>query len=183
MGSTKKIQIVQTQRVVLEYEVPEELETWGGRFWDSLKDYEEKTGIKIEPKVLDQKNLDAIYPVAGDDVLESQTLKENYLILAEFQRIWNEYPRENFSSTMHELARTIHEECSTDDYAIYLPDNFTEKYFTNIGTEEDPDWIENEDLWSERYDVEYEAIKKWILEMDNEELLMWLRRLIEFIGY
>jgi hypothetical protein len=183
MGGTKKIQVIQTKRVVLEYEVPEEMEAWGRHFWDNLKEHEEKTGIKIEPKMLDEKNLDAIYPIAGDDVLQSQRLKENYLILAEFQRIWNEYPREDFNSTMHELARTIHEECSTDDYAIYLPDDFTEKYFTNIGTEEEPDWVENEELWSERWDVEYEAIHKWIRDMSNEDLIMWLRRLIEFIGY
>jgi hypothetical protein len=181
--ATKKLQVVQTKRVVLEYEIPEEMEPRGYFFWDSLKEYEEKTGIKIEPKILDEKNLDAIYPVAGDNVLESQTLKENYLILAEFQRIWNEYPRESFRATMHELARTIHEECSTDDYAIYLPDDFTEKYFTNLGTAEDPDWVENEDLWEERWDVEYDAIHKWIRDMDNEELLGWLRQLVEFIGY
>jgi hypothetical protein len=183
MGGTKKVQVVQTKRVVLEYEVPEEMEAWGYRFWDNLKEYEEKTGIKIEPKMLDEKNLDAIYPVAGDDVLASQRLKENYLILAEFQRIWNEYPREDFNSTMHELARTIHEECSTDDYAIYLPDDFNEKYFENVGTEEDPDWVEKEELWDERWDVEYDAIYKWIRDMSNEDLIMWLRRLIEFIGY
>jgi hypothetical protein len=183
MGNTKKVQIIETKRVVLEYEVPEEMETWGGRFLDSLKEYEEKTGIKIEPKMLDEKNFDAIYPVAEDNVLESQTLKENYLILNEFQRIWNEYPREDFNSTMHELARTIHEECSTDDYVTYLPDDFEEKYFKNIGTEEEPDMVEKEELWSERWDVEYDAIHKWIRDMNNEELIMWLRRVIEFIGY
>ena len=183
MGGTKKVQVVQTKRVVLEYEVPEEIEAWGHRFWDNLKEHEEKTGIKIEPKILDEKNLDAIYPVAGDNVLESQNLKENYLILAEFQRIWNEYPRESFNSTLHELARTIHEECSTDDYAIYLPEDFEEKYYKNIGTEEEPDLVENEDLWSERWDAEYEAIHAWIRDMSNEELIMWLRRVVEFIGY
>jgi hypothetical protein len=180
---TKKIQIIQTKRVVLEYEVPEEMETWGYRFWDSLKQHEEKTGVKIEPKMLGEKNLDAIYPVGGDDVLASQTLKENYLILAEFQRIWNEYPRESFNSTLHELARTIHEECSTDDYSSYLPEDFDEKYYENIGTEEEPDLQEKEDLWSERWDAEYDAIHKWIREMTNEELIIWLRRVIEFIGY
>jgi hypothetical protein len=183
MGGTKKIQIVETKRTVLEYEVPEDMEVWAGNFSNSLKEYEEKTGIKIEPKILDEKNMGAIFPVAGDNPLESQRLKENYLILAEFQRIWNEYPREDFNSTMHELARTIHEECSTDDYAIYLPDDFTEKYFENIGTEEDPDWVEKEELWDERWDVEYDAIHKWIRDMSNEDLIMWLRRLIEFIGY
>jgi hypothetical protein len=182
MGGTKKIQVVQTKRVVLEYEVPEEMETYGHLFWQGLKEHEEKTGIKIEPKILDEKNLDVVFPI-GNDVMESQTLKENYLILGEFQRIWNEYPAESFNSTMHELARTIHEECSTDDYAIYLPDDFDEKYLINIGTEEEPDMVENEDLWSERWDAEYEAIHAWIRDMSNEELIMWLRRVVEFIGY
>jgi len=182
MGATKKIQIVRTKRIVMEYEIPEGSYS-GYRFWEDLKKYEEETGIKVEPKILDENDMDAIYPVADENPLESQTLKENYLILAEFQRIWNEYPRENFSSTMRELARTIHEECSTDDYSSYLPIDYNEKYFTNVGTEEEPDWVEDEDLWSERWDVEYDAINKWILDMDNEELLMWLRRLIEFIGY
>jgi hypothetical protein len=180
--ATKKVQVIETKRVVLEYEVPEELETWGHRFWESLKENEEKTGIKIEPKVLDEKNLDVVFPI-GNDVMENQNLKENFLILAEFQRIWNEYPSESFNSTIHELARTIHEECSTDDYSSYLPADYNEKYFTNVGTEEEPELEEIEDLWSERYDVEYDAINKWILDMDNEELLMWLRRVIEFIGY
>lgn len=183
MGATKKIQVVRTRRIVLEYEIPEDTSSGSYRFWDDLIKYEEETGKKVEPKILDEYDMDAIYPVANENPLESQRLKENYLILAEFQRIWNEYPREDFNSTMHELARTIHEECSTDDYAIYLPDDFEEKYFENIGTEEDPDWVEKEELWDERWDVEYDAIHKWIRDMSNEELLMWLQRLVEFIGY
>jgi hypothetical protein len=182
MGGTKKIQVVRTKRIVMEYEIPEDSYS-GYRFWEDLKKYEEETGVKVEPKILDEHDMDAIYPVADDNPLESQTLKENYLILAEFQRIWNEYPRENFNSTMHELARTIHEECSTDDYAIYLPEDFDKKYFKNIGTEEEPELEEIEDLWSERWDVEYDAIHKWIRDMGNEELIIWLRRVIEFIGY
>jgi hypothetical protein len=180
--ATKKIQVVQTKRVVMEYEVPEEMETWGNLFWHSLKKLEEEKGIKIEPKILDEKNMDVIFPI-GNNLLEGQILKENYLILAEFQRIWSEYPDESFNSTMHELARTIHEECSTDDYEDYLPNDFEEKYFTNIGTEEEPDLVENEELWSERWDVEYDAIHKWIRDMSNEDLIMWLRRVIEFVGY
>lgn len=181
--ATKKIQVVETKRVVMEYEIPEEMEVWGRNLWTKLKEHEEQTGVKIEPKIIDEYTMDAIFPVAGDDLLQSQTLKENYLILGEFQRIWNEYPREDFNSTMHELARTIHEECSTDDYSSYLPDDFNEKYYTNEGTEEDPDWVEKEELWDERWDVEYNAIHKWIRDMGNEELLMWLQRVIEFIGY
>jgi hypothetical protein len=179
---TKKVQVVQTKRVVLEYGVPEELYNEGYRFWDSLKEHQEKTGVKIEPKVVDEKSMDAIFPIGGD-ALSHQTLKENHLIAAEFIRIWNEYPQESFNSTLHELARTIHEECTTDDYSSYLPEDFDEKYYENIGTEEEPDLQEKEDLWSERYDVEYDAIHKWIREMTNEELIMWLRRVIEFIGY
>lgn len=179
---TKKIQVVETKRIVMEYEVPEEMETWGHNFWHNLKKLEEEKGIKIEPKIIDEKNFDAIFPIGGD-ALSHQTLKENFLILNEFARIWNEYPQESFNSTLHELARTIHEECSTDDYSTYLPDDFNEKYYENIGTEEDPDLVEIEDLWDERWDVEYDAIHKWIRDMSNEELLMWLRRVIEFIGY
>jgi hypothetical protein len=179
---TKKVQVVQTKRIVLEYEVPEELYDNGYRFWDSLKEHQEKTGVKIEPKVIDEKNMDAIFPIGGD-ALSHQTLKENHLIAAEFIRIWNEYPQESFNSTLHELARTIHEECDTEDYADYLPDDFNEKYLINIGTEEEPDMVENEELWSERYDVEYAAIHAWIRDMSNEDLIMWLRRVIEFIGY
>ena len=178
---TKKVQVVQTKRIVMEYEIPADAYT-GYRFWEDLKKYEEQTGKKIEPKIVDEKNMDAIFPI-GEDAMSHQTLKENHLILAEFQRIWNEYPQESFKSTLHELARTIHEECSTDDYSSYLPDDFEQKYYENIGTEEEPDLQEREDLWSERYDVEYDAIHEWIRNMDNEELLMWLRRLIEFIGY
>jgi hypothetical protein len=180
--ATKKIQVVQTKRIVMEYEVPEEMYSSGYHFWNDLENYEANNGIKIEPKILDEKNMDVIFPI-GNNLLESQRLKENYLILAEFQRIWNEYPDEDFNSTMHELARVIHEECSTDDYSSYLPEDFEEKYYTNIGTEEEPDLVENEDLWSERWDVEYDAIHKWIRDMNNEELIMWLRRVIEFIGY
>jgi hypothetical protein len=180
--ATKKIQVVQTKRIVMEYEVPEEMDSWGNNFWYNLKKLEEEKGIKIESKILDEKNMDVIFPI-GNDVLEGQIIKENYLILAEFQRIWNEYPGEDFNYTMHELARTIHEECSTDDYSSYLPDDFEEKYFKNIGTEEEPDLVENEDLWSERWDVEYDAIHKWIRDMSNEDLIMWLRRVIEFVGY
>jgi hypothetical protein len=158
------------------------MDSWGNNFWYNLKKLEEEKGIKIEPKILDEKNMDVIFPI-GNNLLEGQILKENYLILAEFQRIWSEYPDESFNSTMHELARTIHEECSTDDYEDYLPENFEEKYFTNIGTEEEPDLVENEELWSERWDAEYDAIHKWIRDMSNEDLIMWLRRVIEFVGY
>jgi hypothetical protein len=178
---TKKIHVIQTKRIVMEYEIPEEIYQ-GYNFMATLKQYEEKTGTKIEPKIVDEKNLDAIVPI-GEDALSHQTLKENFLILAEFQRIWNEYPRESFNSTLHELARTIHEECSTDDYSSYLPEDFDEKYYENIGTEEEPDLQEKEDLWSERWDAEYGAIYKWIRDMSNEDLIMWLRRVIEFLGY
>jgi hypothetical protein len=178
---TKKIHVIQTKRIVMEYEIPEEIYL-GYNFIATLKQYEEKTGTKIEPKIVDEKNLDAIVPI-GEDALSHQTLKENFLILAEFQRIWNEYPRESFNSTMNELARTIHENCDTEDYAKFLPDDFNEKFLENIGTEENPDWVENEALSDERYDVEYSAIRKWISTMSNEELLTWLERLVEFLGY
>jgi hypothetical protein len=181
--ATKKIQVVQTKRIVMEYEIPEEMEVWGRNLWTQLKEHEEQTGVKIEPKIIDDYDMDVIFPVGGGDFLKSQTLKENYLILGEFQRIWNEYPDESFNSTLRELARTIHEECTTEDYSFYLPDDFESKYFENIGTEEDPDWVPIEDLWSERWDAEYEAIMKWILDMSNEELIMWLERVVEFIGY
>jgi len=178
----KKFIVVRTVKQTYEVDAPEG--AWPGGYNFDLIQKEIKEGnLDIKITLLDEKNEGITYPVAGDNPLESQTFKENMLILQEFSRIWNEYPREGFNATIHELARTIHEECDTEDYADYLPDDYKEKYLENIGTEENPDWVEKEELWSERWDVEYNAIHNWIREMSNEEILMWLQRLVEFIGY
>jgi hypothetical protein len=68
--ATKKIQVVQTKRVVMEYEVPEEMETRRNLFWHSLKKLEEEKGIKIEPKILDEKNMDVIFPIGNNFTMD-----------------------------------------------------------------------------------------------------------------
>jgi hypothetical protein len=180
----KKFVIVRT--VKQTYEVDAAEGEWpGGYNWEWIQKHIKEDNLDVKITLLDESTngMGITYPVASENPLESQTFKENMLILDEFVRIWNEYPRESFNSTMYELARTIHEECSSEDYSAYLPDDYREKYFINDGTEEDPDWRENEELWEERWDVEYDAIHEWIRDMSNEELLMWMERLVEFIGY
>ena len=179
----RKVQIVRRIREVYEFEVDEDTMNWEVK--DKVKQ-SINSGILEEAKdfnlkLLDRTNLDTTYPI-GDNYLDMQTHKENMLILDEFMRIWAEYPRENFTSTLHELARTIHEN-GDDEYDAYLPDDYWEKYYTNEGTEEDPDYVEKEELWSERWDAEYKAIHERIRDMNNDELLKWMKSLIEFIGY
>jgi hypothetical protein len=184
MEAKKRKKFVIVKTVKQTYEVDAAEGQWpGGLNINYIQKAIKEDNLDVKMTLLDEKSEGITYPVSEENPLESQTFKENYLILAEFQRIWNEYPRESFNSTIHELARTIHEECSTDDYVDYLPDDFDEKYFINIGTEEQPDMVENEELWSERWDAEYNAIHAWIRDMSNEDLIMWLRRVVEFIGY
>ena len=180
----RKVQVVRRIREVYEFEVEDDYTNWEvrDRVQQSINSGVLEEAKDFNLKLLDKTNLDTIYPI-GDNYLNIQTHKENMLILDELMRIWSEYPREDFNSTIHEIARTIHEECSTEDYAAYLPDDFNEKYFENIGTKEEPEYVEKEDLWSERWDVEYRAIHNWIREMGNDELLKWMKSLIEFIGY
>lgn len=182
--SRKKFVIVRTVKQTYEIDAAEG-EWPGGYNWEYINKLIAEDNLDVKITLLDEttNGMGITYPIASENPLESQTFKENMLIVEELVRIWNEYPRENFRSTMSELARTIHENASTDDYMFYLPDDYESKYFINDGTEEDPDWRENEELWSERWDVEYDAIHAWIRDMDNEELLHWMEQLVEFIGY
>lgn len=179
----RKVQIVRRIREVYEFEVEEDTMNWEvkDKIHQSINSGILEEAKDFNLKLLDRTNLDTTYPI-GDNLLDMQNHKENMLILDEFMRIWSEYPRETFSATLHELARTIHEEAD-DEYDAYLPEDYWEKYYTNEGTEEDPDYVEIEELWSERWDAEYNAIHMWIKDMDNDELLKWMKSLIEFIGY
>jgi hypothetical protein len=180
----RKVQVVRRVREVYEFEVEEDDNLWQQRdkVYQSLNSGILEEAKDLNLKLLDRTNLDTIYPI-GDNYLEMQTHKENMLILDEFMRIWAEYPREDFASTLHELARTIHEN-EDDGYDAYLPEDYWEKYYTNIAEEgEDPDYEPIEELWSERWDAEYTAIHMWIKDMDNDELLKWMKSLVEFIGY
>ena len=180
----RKVQVVRRIREVYEFEVEEDTMNWEVK--DKIETAINSTVLEeakdFNLKLLDRTNLDTIYPI-GDNYLDSQVHKENMLILDEFMRIWGEYPHENFSATLHELARTIHENAD-DAYDAYLPEDYWEKYYTNIAEEgEDPEYEPIEELWSERWDVEYNAIHMWIKDMDNDTLLKWMKSLVEFIGY
>ena len=180
----RKVQVVRRVREVYEFEVEDEYTNWEVRdkVQQSINSGVLEEAKDLNLKLLDRTNLDTIYPI-GDNYLEMQTHKENMLILDEFMRIWAEYPRENFAATLHELARTIHEN-EDDGYDPYLPEDYWEKYYTNIAEEgEDPEYEPIEELWSERWDAEYTAIHMWIKDMSNDELLKWMKSLIEFIGY
>lgn len=178
----RKVQVVRRIREVYEFEVEEETMNWEvkNKIETAINSTVLEEAKDFNLKLLDRTNLDTIYPIGNN--LDLQVHKENMLILDEFMRIWGEYPRESFSSTLQELARTIHENAD-DEYDAYLPEDYWEKYYTNEGTEEEPDYVEKEELWSERWDAEYNAIHMWIKDMDNDELLKWMKSLIEFIGY
>ena len=179
----RKIQVVRRIREVYEFEIDEDYPGWEikNKVQQSIDSGVLEEAKDFNLKLLDRTNLDTTYPIGGD-YLDKQTHKENMLILDEFMRIWAEYPGESFRATLHELARTIHEE-GDDIYESYLPADYREKYFTNVGTEEEPDYEEIEELWSERWDAEYDAIYLMIMNMENDEFLIWMRRLVEFIGY
>lgn len=194
----RKIQIVKRIQEVYEFEVDEDLDlaevnkikqvasdvvTKG--LWYLDRALEDSSIAKV--KLIDRKQKDLIYPIAAenDDILATQNYAQNLLILDEFVRIWTEYPREDWSTTMHELARTIHEDGDESIWEAYLPEDYYEKYFVNIAEDEDdlPEWEPIEDLWEDRWDVEYEAIYLAIMNMSNEEILKWMKYLCEFIGY
>lgn len=193
----RKIQIVKRIREVYEFEVDEDLdyaeqntikhtaaEVVRKGLWYYDRALDDSSSAKV--KLLDRTNFDLIYPIAADkdDILATQTYAQNLLIMDEFVRIWGEYPREDWSATIHELARTIHEDGDDSVWEFYLPEDYYEKYFVNIADEgEDPELEAIEDLWSERYNVEYNAIYLAIARMDNDEILKWMKRLCEFIGY
>lgn len=192
----RKIQIVKRIREVYEFEVDEDVEySEQHRVKSEAANLVRKnvsstneilTSNDVKVKLLDRKNFDLIYPIAADndDILATQTYAQNLLIMDEFVRIWGEYPREDWSATIHELARTIHEDGDDSVWELYLPEDYYEKYFENIADEgEDPELEPIEDLWSERYDAEYNAIYLAIARMDNDEILKWMSRLCEFIGY
>lgn len=180
----RKVQIIRRIREVYEFEVDEGTMNWEVRnkIESAINsDKVEEADKEFKLKLLERTTLDTNYPI-GDKLKDVQTHKENLLIMDEFVRIWTEYPHESFSATLQELARTIHENAD-DDYDAYLPEDYWEKYYTNEGTEEDPDYVPIEELWSERWDAEYNAIHMWIKDMDNDTLLKWMKSLIEFIGY
>jgi hypothetical protein len=180
----RKIQIVRRIREVYEFEVDEETGTnWEIRdkIQNAIRTEKPEEAREFDLKLLDRTELDTTYPI-GDNILDVQNHKENLLIMDEFLRIWTEYPHESFASTLHELARTIHEN-EDDGYDAYLPEDYWKKYYTNIGTEEEPEYEAIEELWSERWDEEYKAIHMWIKDMGNDELLKWMKSLVEFIGY
>jgi hypothetical protein len=180
----RKVQIVRRIREVYEFEVDEETGTnWEirNKVENAIRTEKPEEAKEFDLKLLDRTELDTTYPI-GDNILDVQNHKENLLIMDEFLRIWTEYPHESFSSTLHELARTIHE--NDDGYDTYLPEDYWEKYYNNIAEEgEEPEYEAIEELWSERWDEEYNAIYLWIKEMDNDTLLKWMKSLSEFIGY
>jgi hypothetical protein len=157
------------------------------------KFYEVDADEKIHPQTI-WENFDLFIKGNDSDVsivpmkeenknLVPSVLMENIKITDEFYRIWNEYPNEDFNSTMSELVRTIHENCDSEQYKKYLPKNYKSKYFINRGDDEDPEWEADEDLYDERTDGEQLAIRNWIKDMKNSELLEWLKYLVEFFGY
>jgi hypothetical protein len=193
----RKIQIVKRIREVYEFEVDEDLD-----YIEQSKIKHQAAGVvkkglwyfdrpltddsTAKVKLLDRADFDLIYPIAAekDDILQTQNYAQNLLIMDEFVRIWGEYPREDWSSTIHELARTIHEDGDDSIWEFYLPDDYYEKYFVNIADEGEERELEPiEDLWSERWDAEYNAIYIAIAKMNNDEILKWMKRLCEFIGY
>lgn len=183
MGKTK-VQIIRRTQEVYEFEIDEEASlSWEIRdkIQKSINNGTLEEAKEFNLELLETKILDTTYPI-GDNFLEVQNHKENMLIVSEFMRIWSEYPRESFMNTIHELARTIHEE-GKGYYESYLAEDFYQKYYTNNGTEENPDYVEIEDLWSERWKAEYNAIYLMIFDMTNEELLASMKKLVEFIGY
>jgi hypothetical protein len=193
----RKIQIVKRIREIYEFEVDEDLdyaeqnkikqtaaEVVRKGLWYYNRALDDSSSAKV--KLLDRKESDLVYPIAAenDDILATQNYAQNLLIMDEFLRIWSEYPREDWSATIHELARTIHEDGDESVWELYLPDDYYEKYFTNIAEEgEIAEWEPIDELWSERWDAEYEAIYLAIANMSNEEMLTWMKRLCEFIGY
>jgi len=180
----RKVQIVRRIREVYEFEVEEGTMNWEirNKIQDAIRTEKPEEAREFDLKLLDRTELDTTYPI-GNNILDVQNHKENLLIMDEFLRIWTEYPHESFSATLRELARTIHEN-GTDEYDAYLPEDYWEKYYTNIAEEgEEPEYEAIEELWSERWDAEYNAIHMWIKDMDNDELLKWMKSLIEFIGY
>jgi hypothetical protein len=173
-----KLLVTRSQKLVFELFVPNDFKITDPTNYDKLIADLKRKGIKSKPKLIEEKTLDSIINI-NDKFLDN--LNTNNLILFEFQRIFNKFKTEDFSSTINELARIIHE--YQNDYALdYLPDNYRKKFFTNKGTKKSPEYVPIEELTSERYEVEYKAIKDYILDIPNSELLNWLTQLDGFIG-
>lgn len=182
----KKIKLIVYRKYDYEIIVPEDtnipLRRINGKNYNAfLKDLGQKI-IKPSPTLISDSDSEIIYATMVEDKLSQGIVESNEVLIGEFRRIWNEFPHENFGQTLNELLRTIHNHKTPEDYEDYLPQNYRKKYFKQVGTKKSPDYDPIESLEEDRRDVEYQAIRNWIFDMGNEELLGWLKKVVEFIG-